>query len=79
MPVTIQIDPFSIVINSAALLVAIVQLCIVWGQREHRIHDVVDNNEFDVPVRGNRSRDACVLYILIQCRRISILAPLFIN
>jgi hypothetical protein len=33
MPIPIQTDPFSLVINSASLLVAIMQLCLMWTQR----------------------------------------------
>jgi hypothetical protein len=56
MPIPIQIDPFSIVINSAALLVAILQLCFMWKERirrEHRLHEIVDGNDVDTGVRSN--------------------------
>jgi hypothetical protein len=82
MPVPIQIDPFSIVINSAALLVAILQLCFMWKERirrEHRLLRSVDGNDIDTEVRGQCSRDACMLNILNQYRRISILATLSRN
>jgi hypothetical protein len=55
MATQIQIDPFGVVINSAALLVAILQLCLMWKQqrirRPHRLHDIVDGNGVDVQVR----------------------------
>jgi hypothetical protein len=66
MPIPISTDPISVVINSAALLVAIVQLYIAWGQRtwrrENRLHEVVDGNEVDKEVRRQRSRSACNAY-----------------
>lgn len=67
MPIPIQIDPFSVVISSAALLVAILQLCLVWEQRtrgEHRLRELIDSKGVDCQVRGKFSRDAC--YILNQ-------------
>jgi hypothetical protein len=55
MATQIQIDPFGVVINSAALLVAILQLCLMWKQqrirRPHRLYEIDDGNRVDVQVR----------------------------
>jgi hypothetical protein len=54
MPAEIQIDPFGVFINSAALLVAILQLCLMWkqqrNQRPDRLHEIDDGNGVDVQV-----------------------------
>jgi hypothetical protein len=78
MPASIQIDPFGVVINSAALLVAILQLCLMWKQqrmrRPHRLHEIVDEDAFDVQVRRKCSSSACMNRILNQHRRTRMLA-----
>ena len=45
MPIPIQTDPISVVINGAALLVAVVQLCLMWGQRTRRTQNIAGFDE----------------------------------
>jgi len=62
MPIPIQTDPISVVINAAALLVAIVQLCLMWGQRTRRTQANADFDEADRQVRCTDEGSAYTLY-----------------
>jgi len=60
MSIPIQLDPFSLVFNSASLLVAIMQLCLMWKQRarhDDRVHD--DSGEAASQVREQHSHRWC--------------------
>lgn len=78
MPIPIQIDPFGIVINSAALLVAILQLCLMWRQqrmrRPHRLHEIDDGNSVGFQVRRKCQSSTCMNRMLSQHRRTRMLA-----
>lgn len=66
MAIPIQTDPISVVINGAALLVAVVQLCLMWKQqtrrREHQLRESVDDKLVDGQVRRRLLEDGCNAY-----------------
>ena len=56
MPILIQTDPISVVINTAAVLVAIVQLCLMWGQRTRRAR-LIDGFDEEADRQVRRTHD----------------------